>query len=326
MALSRNINKNFKSQENTGFGTNSNLNAGRFLKKNGKPNIDKKGIGLLEKYSLFHTLLDVSPTRFLFIIFGFFTLINIIFAFVYYCIGMEHLGGIEAGTPLENFGEAFFFSTQTFTTVGYGRINPQGILTSSIAALEALTGLLSFAVVTGLFYGRFSRPRAFLRFSNKMLVSPYKNGSALMFRMVPFKNNQLSEATVNLTLAMKVEENGVMVNKFYGLALEINTINSLTLSWTIVHALTDTSPIYKFTAEDLVQAQAEFLVYVKAFDEAFSNSVIARTSYTAREIAFGERFNIMYDAAEAGDATLLHIDRLNETIAAPIPATTEKEE
>lgn len=325
MASFKNITTKAKLEENTGFGSNSSFNGGRFIKKDGSSNTHVRGVSVLERYSMYHTMLDLPRWKFITTIFSFFIVINLAFASLYYLIGIEELGGIIPGSPLQNFGEAFFFSAQTFTTVGYGRINPASFLTSSIAAIEALTGLLSFAVVTGLFYGRFSRPRAFLRFSHNMVVAPHKGFSGLMFRMVPYKNNQLTEAEVKITLAMKVEEDGKFMNKFYSLDLEISKVNTLTLSWTVVHVINEKSPIYNFTLEDLIIAKAELLVFVKGFDEAFSNTVVAKTSYSADEIIFGAKFKIMYEAAHDGNSTILHIDRLNdmEKIELPVSITRE---
>jgi inward rectifier potassium channel len=103
---------------------------------------------------------------------------------------------------------------QTFTTVGYGHVSPRGFLTSFIAAVEALSGLFSFAIATGLFYGRFSQPKAHLLFSSNALIAPYKEGTALMLRFYPYKNVNLSDAEARVTLGMHVEENGQKVNKF----------------------------------------------------------------------------------------------------------------
>jgi len=325
MASFRKINTKARSEENTGFGTNSSYNAGRFLNKDGRANVKRSGISILQRYSMYHILLDVSRWKFLTVIFGFFIFINVAFAAVYYLTGIDQLGGVVSGSALQNFGEAFFFSAQTFTTVGYGRINPSGMFTSAIAAIEALTGLLSFAVVTGLFYGRFSRPRAYIKFSEHMLVAPYQNNRSLMFRMVPYKNNQLTEVEVKVTLAMKVEENGKLINKFYNLDLVISRINSLTLSWTLVHVMDEKSPLFNFSEEDILNAKAEILVYVKAFDEAFSNTVVSRTSYSAGEMIFGAKFKIMYEASPDGSHTLLHIDRLNQTEKAELPVMVLQE-
>jgi len=319
------INAKALSQDNTGFGANNTFNTGRFINKDGKANIEKTGIPYLQRYSIYHSLLDFARWKFVSAILGFFIGINIAFASVYYLIGVDQLGGIKFGSPLQNFGEAFFFSAQTFTTVGYGRINPSGFITSAVAAVEALTGLLSFAVVTGLFYGRFSRPRAYLKFSHSMVIAPFKNGSALMFRMVPYKNNQLTDAEVKATLAMTLEENGSKVNKFYPLDLEISKVNTLNLNWTVVHKLDEKSPLSGFTLEDIKEAKTQVLIFVRAFDEAFSNTVVARSSYTSEEILYGAKFKIMYESSHNSTSTKLHINRLDDTEAADIPLTIVKE-
>ena len=307
----RKINPAARSEINTGFGVNSSDYGGRFLNKNGKPNIEKKGISYFEKISWYHIFLDMLRWKFLSVILLFYFFINLLFGLIYFLIGIDKLGGILTKSTIEEFGEAFFFSCQTFTTVGYGRISPIGFLASSISALEALTGLLSLAVVTGLLYGRFSRPKAYIRYSENALLAPFQNGLAIMLRLAPFKNTTLTDAEAKVTLGLVIEENGKMVNKFYQLPLEYSMVNSLTLSWTIVHPITDNSPFYNFTEEDFKNARGEIIVFVKAFDDMFSNTVVSRTSYTLNEIILGARFNPMYHKSESENKTLLHLDKLN---------------
>jgi inward rectifier potassium channel len=311
MAFRRTI--SLKSEENTGFGVNSSNNAGRFVdKKRGKANVRKTGVSMLEKYSWYHTMLEMPRGKFLFLLFMIYIMVNLVFAGVYYLIGIDHLAGVNKGSGAKNFSEVFFFSAQTFTTVGYGRISPVGFLASSVSTFEAFLGLLSFALATGLFYGRFYRPQAFLKFSENALIAPYKNGSALMFRMSPYKNNILSEAEVKVNLAMQAEEQGKIVNKFYNLDLELASINSLSLSWTIVHAITEKSPLYGFTKADIQKTSMEVLVFVKAFDEVFSNTVVTRTSYISQEIIWGAKFKLMYHPSADKMKTVLDLDKLNE--------------
>ena len=194
MARIPKINSRAKPEINTGFGINANNYGGRFINKNGRANIEKKGISFLEKISWYHTMLLLPRWKFFLIIVLFYVCINLIFATIYLLIGVQSLGEIPSPSTLTNFAESFFFSTQTFTTVGYGRISPIGFLSSSIAAFEALLGLLSFALATGLLYGRFSKPVAYLRFSHNALIAPYRETNALMFRLVPFKNTNLVDA------------------------------------------------------------------------------------------------------------------------------------
>ena len=306
-------NTNVQSDMTTGFGTSSENSAGRFYnRRTGRANVVRKGVSILDRYSWYHTMLALPRLKYLVLIFSIYIFVNLIFAGIYYLIGINHLAGVHQGTPLKNFSEVFFFSTQTFTTVGYGRISPTGILTSAVATLEAFLGLLSFAIATGLFYGRFSRPQAFLKFSHNILISPYKDDIALMFRMSPYKNNILSEAEVKLTAAVQIEENGKRMNRFYPLDLEISKVNALPLSWTVVHQINERSPLVNLNQDDIKRMNFEILVFVKAFDEVFSNTVMTRTSYTADEIVWGARFRIMYYPNEDKTKTILDLDLLNE--------------
>lgn len=318
MALLRKINSRAKTEINTGFGANSADYGGRFVNKDGKPNIQKRGIPLLERISWYHTMLTVPRWKFLFIIISFFIIVNLIFASIYYMTGVEHLAGMNTENEWQKFGEAFFFSAQTFTTVGYGRISPTGFGTSAIAAFEALLGLLTFSLATGLFYGRFSRPKAYLKFSYNALIAPYKDITALMLRVAPFKNATLTDAEAVLTVGMAVEENGKLVNKFFPLELEYNKVNALNLSWTIVHPINESSPLYRFTGEDYASINGEVMVLLKAFDDMFSTTVVKRSSYTFNEIVVGAKFKPMYHRDEEAHKTILELENLNSYTPADI--------
>lgn len=315
MALLDRINSRLKADVNTGYGTNASSYGGRFVNKNGSANIEKRGIPILDRISWYHTMIDMSGWKFLTIILSFYIGINFIFAAIYYGIGLEHLDGISrSDNEWEQFGKAYFFSAQTFTTVGYGHISPTGFLTSALSAAEALIGLLSFAIATGLFFGRFSRPTAFLKFSHNALIAPYGGGKGLMIRLTPFKNTNFSDAEAQITLGMNIEENGVMVNKFYALDLELKKISALNLSWTLVHPITEDSPLFQFSKEDFKNIHGELLVYVKTFDDMFSTTLAIRTSYTFEEVIYGAKFIPMYARNEANTKTILNLDKLNEFV------------
>ena len=198
MQILKKINSKAKSDSNTGFGTNASSYGGRFITKNGNANVKKSGIDFFESISWYHTMVNIPRWKFLVIIVLFYFSVNFIFASFYYGIGVEHLNGVDAVKAWDKFGQAFFFSVQTFTTVGYGHVSPSGFLTSFVAAVEALFGLLSFAIATGLFYGRFSKPKAHIKFSENALISPYKDGTALMLRLTPFKNTKGKRRVLSL--------------------------------------------------------------------------------------------------------------------------------
>lgn len=322
MALMKRF-RNLRSEENTGFSARTDDSAGRFFSRNTQSaNVIKRGVGILERYSWYHTMLGMSRSKFLLLIFAVYILVNLVFAGIYYLIGIEHLAGVNTGSSLKNFSEVFFFSTQTFTTVGYGRISPVGFAASAVSTFEAFLGLLSFAIATGLFYGRFARPKAFIRFSENAVVAPFKEGTALMFRIAPYKNNSLSEIKAEVTLAMQVEENGKMTNKFYDLTLQFDELNSLALSWTVVHPIDESSPLYGFTEEDLKNMKLEMLPFIRAFDEVFCNTVMARYSYISREIVWGAKFKMMFHPDNEKSKTVLDLSKLNdfEPVSLPEPA------
>ena len=310
-----------KDINNTGFGPNSGVEGARLINEDGSTNLRKTGIPIWERISIYHTLLRMKRSQFFLVIFVFYTGINLFFAFLYLATGVEHLVGVDKGqTFSEKFMEAFFFSSQTLTTVGYGRVSPEGMLTNAVASMESLLGILSFAVVTGLIYGRFSRPRAYLIFSKNILVSPFKDGKALMLRIATYKNNHLTDVEAQVTLAMHIKENDKTVTRFYQLPLEFQKINSLALSWTIVHHINEESPLYNITKEFVAASKMEVIVNIKAFDDHFSNIAQQRTSYTYHQVLYGARFLPMFERARDGKYTILELDKINahEMVQMPV--------
>lgn len=298
-----------KDIDNTGLSTKTDIRGPRFITKDGKANVIKKGVSYYDRFSIYHYMLNLPNWKFILYVFGFYTTINFLFACFYFLFCLGHLQGVILGSRWENFEEAYFFSSQTLTTVGYGRISPVGLLTNTIASLEALIGIMALAIITGLLYGRFVKPKAYLRFSKDAVIAPFKDGMALMMRVTPIKNTSLTDVSVQVTCSLLVEEDGKRTYKFYPLLLQFSNINSLYLNWTIVHPIDAESPLYGLVEKDIADADVEIVVYLKAFDEHFSSTVIARTSYTYDEIVFNAKFERMYYDTESG--TVLEVDKLN---------------
>ncbi len=171
-------------------------------------------------------------------------------------------------------------------------------------------GLLSFALATGLLYGRFSRPHAQMRFSRNGLVAPYRGITGFMFRFVNRRSNQLIEVEATVVFTFLEVESGL--RHFVTLVLERSKINLFPTSWTVVHPIDEASPLFGLTDEDLRKAQAEFIVLIKAFDDTFSQSIYQRTSYTAEEVLWGVRFRPM--AAPGADGMLeMDVDLVDAT-------------
>lgn len=304
-----------KEYNDLGLGVKETSGVYRTLNKDGTFNVRKTNIPFLERINFFHSLVSMPWPRFLGIILLGYFVINIIFATIYMSIGIEHLTGMkEVGGTFEQFTEAFFFSAQTITTLGYGRVAPLGLLANIVAATESMLGLLAFALATGMLYGRFSKPKATVKFSEHAVMAPYQDMNGFMFRVVNIQENQLLEVEVTVSISLRREHSEL--RDFFGLELERSKVVFLPSVWTVVHPINETSPLHTFTAVDLEERDAEFIVTMKAFDESFSQTVYSRTSYKPAEIQWGQKF--VYLAAYEKDKITIDIERLDETYEAPL--------
>ena len=313
MAVFHNSNKTFKTNEDTGFSDKTEAVGGRFINKDGSFNIVKRGIPLWQRWSIYNWLLSMPTWRFACTLLLFFFTINIVYTFLYVCCGINGLQGIIARTFWGRVEEIFYFSTETFTTVGYGRVNPVGSAANILASLEAVTGFSSFAVATGVMYGRFSRPKAHIEFSENAVIAPYRGIEGLMFRMASLKNKHaLTDVSVRVTASLKTMENEKETYKFYQLELERKHIDNFMMNWTIVHPLNENSPLYQMTWEEIQKSDLEIYVSIHGFDDIYSNSVLKRTSYIASEIIPKAKFVTMFHESADGMTTILDLDKLNE--------------
>jgi len=313
MALSFRLNPFSKLNDDTGFSATGNINGGRFINRDGSFNLRKKGWSFWRRHSVFQNMISLPTWKFIMIILIFYVCINLLFSLVYIFLGGGQFEGLIAEQGWKMYKEIYFFSTQTFTTVGYGRVSPVGDAANTVSAVEALTGFLSFALATGLIYGRFARPKAHLAFSDHAVVAPYRGKTGLMFRFVCYKEHHtLTDVTVRVNLAMLIQENGQANYKYYDLPLERNRIENLPMNWTVVHPIDEESPIAGFSLEDMKAADVEIYVTVRGFNDVYSNTVQQRTSYTYDEIRIDHRFRPMYRETEHG--TILELDKLNSLV------------
>ncbi|MFY0255758.1 ion channel [Chitinophaga sp. 30R24] len=314
MALLKRINPFSRQNNDTGFGTNASSYGGRFINRDGSFNIRREGRSFVDRFNVYHALLNLPVWQFGLVVLLFFFFINLLYASVYYCVGYTELQGMLGKTPWQKFKEVFFFSTETFTTVGYGRINPIGLGANIVAAIEAMTGFLSIAVATGLIYGRFSKPRAHLLFSDEALITPFHDKSALMFRFASYKEHHtLTNVEVLVTLGLQVQEEGEAVYQFFDLPLERRKVETLSMNWTVVHLIDEQSPLLGFNAKDMEVADVEIYVTVRGFNDVYSNTVLQRTSYTYEEVLFDRRFVPMYRESSDGKTTVLELHNLSKS-------------
>jgi inward rectifier potassium channel len=309
-----------QARQDLGFGTKLNESYSRLINKDGSFNVARAGGPFWNRVNLYHKLITMSWTQFLGLVVLFYTTVNAIFAGLYVLVGVQHLKGLTDQEPMAPFWGAFFFSAQTLTTVGYGHIAPMGYTTGFLSAIESLIGLLAFALVTGLLYGRFSRPVARIRFSKQAVFAPYLDTTGFMFRIVNERSNQLIDLSVEITLSrLETKADGSPFRKYYALPLERNKVNFFPLSWTLVHPITDASPLDNCTPENMAASETEFLILFRAMDDTFSQTVHTRYSYRYDEVVWGYKFRPMFDGADQGHGMLvLDLDKLDEMDPAPL--------
>lgn len=291
--------KNKLEYKDSGFGSivNTNLkNRKRLINRDGSFNVIKLGVPFNKQFSLFHFFNSLHWFKLTcLILFGYF-FINLFFAFLYYYIGIEHLSGVIGNSPIEKFYEGFFFSVQTLTTIGYGRISPVGFEASVVASIEGFIGVLGFALTTGIVYGRFAKPQGKLVFSDKALIVPNSNSKSLMFRFGNFKNNQLLD--VNIKVMVSYIENGS--RKFSNLNLERESINFFQSAWTIVHPIDENSIFYNITDDLLEEYEIELLFLIKAYDDTSSQYVLFKGSYLYSEFLIDAKFKSILSENDNG--------------------------
>ena len=290
----------------------------RLLNRDGTFNVRRNDLSAFHPYNAYHTLLSLPIPRLLALMVAGYFATNLLFACLYWLAGPETLSG-AARSPLGRFEDCLFFSVQTLATIGYGKLVPNTPTANFLVAIEALVGLLGFAILSGLLFARFTRPSAKIRFSRNALIAPYENGWALMFRLVNLRNHDLTDVHAVVSLARWIDENGKRRRRFDQLVLERDFIIFMPLHWVIVHPITETSPLRGLTSDSLAGADPEIVCLISADDETFAQTVHAKTSYDKTDIAWGARFLDMY--LPDTDRVAIDLDRLHDTEPVTPPAS-----
>lgn len=302
-------------ERDLGFGSVvGQANEKRLLNRDGTFNPRREGLGFLHSLSAYHFLLTISWRQFIMVVTAGYLTANLIFAMAYMAAGPDAIIGQDAAKFGGEFGRAFFFSVETLGTIGYGNIQPNGVVPNIIVTIESLTGLSILALGTGILFARFSRPTAAIVFSDRAVVAPYRNVTGFMFRLTNGRANQLIELEAKV-LFSRIEGDS---RRYDQLDLERKHVVFFPLSWTIVHPIDEKSPMWGMTREELIERDAEFLVLLSGVDESFSTTVHARTSYKPGEIAWGERFVNIYNPTRNDGTVSIDVRKLGHTEVAEI--------
>lgn len=315
---------NIRSEEETrdlGFGSVvSRESRLRLLNRDGTFNVARTGLNFWSSLNLYHSLLTISWWKFYALVTLFYLLLNAVFALAFMLCGADALQGAASDTFGSGFLRAFFFSVQTFSTIGYGQVTPVGFAANALVTLEALVGLLAVALATGMLFARFSRPTAKIIFSKAAVIAPYRGITAFEFRITNGRSNQIIEMLARVIFTRFEEVEGRRTRRYYNLTLERDKVAFLPLSWTIVHPIDEASPLQGLTDKNLRDWDAEFLVLLTGIDETFSQTVHTRSSYKADEIVWNAKFTNLFsreadDQMMTVDVRRLHSIELVETAA-----------
>ncbi|MEA5534101.1 ion channel [Crocosphaera sp. XPORK-15E] len=234
---------------------------------------------------LYHWLLALSWPRFLLLTTIFYLVINIIFACAYLTTGE----GIVNAKP-GSFKDAFFFSIQTLSTVGYGSMYPETLYAQMVVTLEVWTGLLLLTILTGLMFARFSRPTARVLFSQVAVICPFNGVPTLIFRAANQRENKILEAQIRVSLVRnEISSEGHYMRRFYDLELLRSQTPIFGLSWQIMHPIDENSPLFGTSSELLAEEETELWVTLTGLDETFSQTIHARYFYGHQQILWDQK-------------------------------------
>jgi inward rectifier potassium channel len=261
-----------------------------------------------KRTDLYYSFLKTSWWNLLFYYVGFFILVNLFFATLYY-LDLHSLS-----KEPHSFSNCFFFSVQTFSTVGYGSISPNNLYSNIIVVLEIMIGVISTAVITGLVFSKFSIPRARLLFTKNLLQTKFNNNDVLMFRVANTRANQLVSAKVELHYLYEyISPEGLGLIRFAPLKLQRNYSPVFSLSWTVIHDLDESSPLYKKSLEDLIRLKVEFFVIINGTDGTFSQNIHDTHRYTLHDILKDQYFvdivHMKDDGTRVIDFANFHVTR-----------------
>ena len=258
----------------------------RLVNPDGNFNVVRKGVSRFDWDDLYHALLTLSWLKLFAVVGAGYIITNILFALMYLAAG----NGIE-NMREGNFFDAFFFSVQTMATIGYGAMYPKTLAANILVAIEALLGLLGVSVGSGLVFARFSLPKARVMFSRVAVVAPHNGIRTLMFRVANERQSWILEAEVNVNLVTsEITEEGQAMRRFYKLPLFRNQSSLFALTWTVMHPIHESSPLYGVTLEEMVEKEMEIIITITGIDQTVSENIHAHYSYIPTEILWNHKF------------------------------------
>lgn len=293
-----------------GFGTGEDFAKNRLINQNGNFNIERKGAisGVRDFYSY---LISISWSKYIFLTFSFYIVINLLYASIYYALGEEAIS--HTNKEISYFMNCFYFSIQTFTSLGYGALSPGTNFANIVVTFESFSGIIGIALTTGLLYGRFSKPSSKIIFSDKALFTRVDDTPAIMFKVVNSRKSVLLNAKSKMILSIQGDKENSNEKNYHILKLQISTIPFFPLTWNIVHLIDDDSPIKDIDFNQFKSRSPELICTIEAFDETHSQSIIAIKSYANDQWLANKKFKKSFYKNNQG-TTILDINSINDLV------------
>ncbi len=287
-------------------------NTGKTLFQNGQMTLKSVGRRSAPLSDLYYFLMTTSWTRFIALFVVVFLALNAVFAGVFLTTGAE----IHNAQP-GSFRDAFFFSIQTISTVGFGHLSPANTIADTVVALESMLGLLGMAAVTGLIFAKFARPKARIMFSRSAVITSRDGVPSLIFRVANERANHIIDARMRAVYTfLETTPEGEVVRRFVPLQLQRAETPVFTIAWQGTHALVEGSPLFDLDEQALRQSDAEVLVSVSGVDRDLAHPVQAAHSYRVDKLKHGCRLADMFSQGPDGSRLIdygqFHEFSLNE--------------
>jgi inward rectifier potassium channel len=313
MSLIRNAINRMRPGEDIGLDHGGQKGRQRSINNDGSYNMERINSGVFGNFNLFYWLLTTPWKHYWLAVFSYYGSMNLLFATIYYLLGPESIHGIPEGSELIKFAYCFFFSAQSFTTVGYGALNPVTESTNVVAVIEAFAGLMTFAIATGTLWGRFSKPISKIKYSPNIIIAPFKEGTAMQFMVANEMKSTLMEMEARVNISWVEDEgNGKTLRKFQQVNLEIDKIAMFPTSWIINHPIDEDSILYGKSLSDIVTMDFEVFVLLKGFDDVFSQTIYSRRSFTASQFVYGAKFRRPFSVRESDGKLVMDLTKVGE--------------
>ncbi len=274
------------------------MSADGLFPTNSKGQLDIRVKGLSQQGDFYHLLMQMTWKQLFALFSSSYFILNSIFASLYY-IGGDVILNADPGS----YWDAFVFSFQTSSTIGYGHFTPKTNYAHFIVMLDAISGILFVALATGIAFGKFSRPTARVLFSENVLLNLMNGQETLMFRMGNARRNQIVDANVTVVMTRpETSLEGVEMRRIYDLKLVRKNSPLFSLSWTVMHVVDEDSPLFHMSEEEIKNEQIMFIVSITGVDDAFSQIIYDRHLYFGGDVESGKQFVDVMRIDETGQS------------------------